>query len=194
MFTHALKYFSTVSGIRCFLSLPDTGDVRLSLNGKTYQNNSLVALKDIGEVNNSLLCLTGNTACCSRAQVPGRGILGDWFYPNGTRVPNTIIGLTRLYYGQPIIWEFYRNRGPSVVRLHRRRGGVTGIYRCVIPDTAGVDQTLYIGVYTASTGKPLVSHLAYYILTCVCESYNKEVSWYVDIYSCSVNQDPIPVA
>ena len=48
-----------------------------------------------------------------------------------------------------------------MVRLHRRRGGVTGIYCCEIPDAAGVDQTLYIGVYTAGTGKPLVSHLAY---------------------------------
>ena len=50
-------------------------------------------------------------------------------------------------------WEFYRNRGPSVVRLNKRRGGVDGIYRCVIPDAAGVDQTIYIGVYTASTGE-----------------------------------------
>ena len=148
-----------------FSSFPDADEgVRFLLNGKTYQNNSLVALKDIGEVNNSLLCLTNNTMCCARDQVPGRGILGDWFYPNGTRVPNTIVRLTSLYYGQFIIWEFYRNRGPSVVRLHRRRGGVTGIYSCVIPDAAGVYQTLYIGVYTASTGKPLVSHLAYYPL------------------------------
>ena len=52
-----------------------------------------------------------------------------------------------------MMWEFYRNRGPSVVRLHRRRGGITGIYRCVIPDAASVDQAMYIGLYTADTGE-----------------------------------------
>ena len=53
----------------------------------------------------------------------------------------------------PIVWDFYRNRGPSVVRMHRRRGGVTGIYRCVIPDATGVNQTMYIGLYTGNTGE-----------------------------------------
>ena len=118
-----------------------------------YQNNSLVALRDIGEGDDALLCLTNNIMCCARAQVPGGGILGNWLYPNETRVVNA---------GER--WEFYRNRGQSVVRLHRRRGGVTGIYRCVIPDTAGVDQTLYIGVYTASTGKPLVFGKSFILL------------------------------
>ena len=40
-----------------------------------------------------------------------------------------------------------------MVRMNRRRGGVNGIYRCEIPDTAGVNQTIYIGVYTADTGE-----------------------------------------
>ena len=115
------------------------GDVRLSLRGTTYQNNSLVALEDIGEDNNALLCLTDNIACCGRDQSPGRGILGNWFYPNRSKVVNN---------GD--MWEFYRNRDQSVVRLNRRRGGEEGIYRCVIPDMAGVNQTIYIGVY----GKP----------------------------------------
>ena len=107
-----------------FSPFPDAGDFRFLLNGKTYQNNSLVALKDVGESNSALLCLTNNIRCCSRAQVPGRGILGDWFYPNGTTVPNMgglFVRLTSLYYGRFIKWEFYRNRGQSVVRLHRRR-------------------------------------------------------------------------
>jgi len=80
--------------------------------------------------------------CCGRDQSPGREVLGDWYYPNGTGVANG---------GQQL--EFYRNRGPSVVRLHRRRGGVTGIYRCKIPDAAGVNQIMYIGLYTADTGE-----------------------------------------
>ena len=80
--------------------------------------------------------------CCGRDQSPGREILGDWYYPNGIGVANS-----------GIQWDFFRNRGPSVVRMHRRRGGVAGIYRCVIPDATGVDQTMYIGVYTAGTGE-----------------------------------------
>ena len=69
-------------------------------------------------------------------------VLGDWYYPNGTGVANN---------GE--MWKFYRDRGPSVVRLNKRRGGEDGIYHCEIPDTAGVNQTIYIGVYTAGSGK-----------------------------------------
>ena len=112
------------------------------MNGAVLPNHGLILLDNIGESSNSLLCLTDNTACCSRAQVPGGDILGDWYYPNGTGVANS---------GE--MWDFYRNRGPSVVLLHRRRGGVTGIYRCVIPDATGVNQTMFIGAYTASTGE-----------------------------------------
>ena len=124
----------------------DAADVRFSLRGTTYQTNSLVTLDNIGEDSNALLCVTNNTKCCARAQVPGKGILGDWFFPNGEKVPNSILD-------NGTVANIYRNRGPSVVRLHRRRGGVPGIYRCEIPDTSGVNQNIYIGVYTASTGE-----------------------------------------
>ena len=128
--------------------------MKFSLNGTTYQNNSLVTLEDIGEGYDALLCMTDNTACCARAQSPGGGILGDWYYPNGTEVGNYVAG----YYNNEL-WEFYRNRGPSVVRLNRRRGGVTGIYSCEIPDAAGVDQTITIGVYDARSGELYILHL-----------------------------------
>ena len=118
------------------------GDVRFSLKNVMHQNNGLVTLEDIGEGDDALLCITDNTACCGRAQSPGGVVLGDWYYPNRTIVPNNGDG-----------WNFYRNRGSSVVRLNKRGEGVTGIYHCVIPDTVGADQTIYIGVYTASTGE-----------------------------------------
>ena len=104
-------------------------------------------LEDIGEGNNELLCITDNTACCSRAESPGMAVLGDWSFPNGTVVPNEIITADGLR------WDFYRLRGASRVRLLRRRGGVDGIYRCDIPDNSDVFQTIYIGIYSASTGK-----------------------------------------
>ena len=40
-----------------------------------------------------------------------------------------------------------------MVRLSRRRGGEEGIYSCEIPDAMNVMQTIYIEVYSASTGE-----------------------------------------
>ena len=129
----------------CTSYFPGAG-VRFSLNSTTYQNNSLVTLEDIGEWDDALLCVTDNIACCARAQSPVGVVLGDWYYSNGTGVANAFVAFD-------IQWDFYRNRGQSVVRMNRRRGGVNGIYRCEIPDTTGVGQTIYIGVYTAGNGE-----------------------------------------
>ena len=117
----------------CITGISDAADVRFSLNGTTYQNNSLVTLEDIGEGDDALLCMT---------DLNGWYIRGNWFFPNGTRVPSN-----------GAQWDIYRTTGWMVKVLHRRRGGVDGIYHCEIPDTAGVDQTIYIGVYTVSTGE-----------------------------------------
>ena len=109
-----------------------------------------MSLEDIGDNDTlALLCVTDLAACCRSPE--SSGPIGDWFYPNGTAVPNFSFEIN----DQPplMMWELYRNRGPSVVRMIRRRGGESGIYRCVIPDTTGVNQNIYIGVYTASTGE-----------------------------------------
>ena len=121
-----------------------TGDVWFSFRNRTYQNNSIVILKDIGEGDDALFCMTNQTACCQRSYTSGMKstAIGNWFFPNGTRVPSS---------GDN--WDFHRTRGQMVVRLQRRRGGEEGIYRCVIPDTMNVTQTIYIGVYSASTGE-----------------------------------------
>ena len=118
-------------------------DVWFSLNGTTYQNNSCVALEDIGDGDDALLCVTNLTACCRPPYTGVNGsVIGNWFFPNGTRVPSV---------GKQ--WDFNRKRGQMVVRLNRQRGGVEGIYRCVIPDSMNVNRSIYIGVYSASTGK-----------------------------------------
>ena len=112
-----------------------------------------MTLENIGENRNALLCLTNLTYCCRTFDTYHHRPLGDWFFPNGTAVPNTIIDIIN---GVDIIWKFYRNRGPRVVRMLRREGGVDGIYRCEIPVSFGppiVYQNIYIGVYTASTGE-----------------------------------------
>ena len=50
-----------------------------------------------------------------------------------------------------------------MVRMHRRRGGVTGIYSCKVPDDNAEVQVLYVGVYTNNTGK-----LTFILWLCGC--------------------------
>ena len=129
------------------------GDVWFSLDGTVYQNNSNVILEDIGEGEDALLCVTNQTACCrpSRSGVV-RHSLGNWFFPNGTRVPS-----------EDKMWDFYRNRGQMMVHMNRRRGGVEGIYHCKIPNTLGfTHQTIYIEVYSTSTGEWVMYTLVMY--------------------------------
>jgi len=124
-------------------SFPGAGDVWFSLSGTPYQNNSIVILEEIGEGSDALLCITNLTICCHHDNTGGSA-LGHWFFPNGTRVPSPFLGEE---------WDLYRTRGQVVVRLNRRRGGVEGIYRCEIPVAMNFTQTIYIGVYSASTGE-----------------------------------------
>ena len=99
-----------------------------------------MTLKEIGEGDDALFCMTNYTACCQHG-VMGPA-LGNWFFPNGSRVPN--LGSQTL---------FFRSRGKIAVHLQHKRGGAEGIYRCEIPDAMNVTQTIYIGVYSANTGE-----------------------------------------
>ena len=110
------------------------------LGGARVPNHGFVGRGDLsGPTDNPLLCVTpDNITCCSTVETGGAP-LGNWYFPNGTEVPPDSTG-----------WLFYCTRGPGVVRLHRRTGGMSGIYHCVIPDQSGVNQTLYVGLYTIS--------------------------------------------
>ena len=124
-------------------SFPGTGDITFSLRNTIYQNNSLVTLEDIGVEGGALLCITDLTTCCRPPYTGTEGTaLGNWFFPNGTRVPS-----------QEYQWDFYRDRKQMVVQMNRRRGGKEGVYCCEIPDSMNVTRTIYIGVYTANSGK-----------------------------------------
>ena len=104
-----------------------------------------MTLEDIGESDDALLCITNQTACCRCPYTGEMGPdMGNWFFPNKTRVYN---------HGEGTDVDFYRTRGQMVVLMQRIRGGVDGIYRCDIPDAMNVSQTIYIGVYSASTGE-----------------------------------------
>ena len=91
---------------------------------------------DMNDINDALWCQSANN---------GNNI-GVWYYPNGTEVP--------LFDG-----EFGNSSAPSPVYSKRfsgqialaRRGGLSGyegLYKCIIPDGNGVNQTLVVGAYT----------------------------------------------
>ena len=119
-------------------------------------------LEDIGEGDDALLCITNQTACCRLPYTGEMGppALGNWFFPNGTRVPSASGGEQ----------DIYRTRDQMEVSMHHRRGGVEGIYRCEIPDAMNVIRTIYIGVYSASTGEWLCS-----VLNCSFKSWKSQL-------------------
>ena len=108
--------------------------LKFLLRNQTYLNNSLVALNDIGEGDNALLCMTDKPDCCKPTNGP---LQGEFYNPNNT--------LVRTRAGGDAL---YRNRGPQVVRLNRRNNVLspTGIYRCEIPDSSGRIRNIYINV------------------------------------------------
>ena len=125
----------------CISSFPGASDVWFSLKGTTYQNNSIVTLEEIGEGGNALVCMTNYTDCCQSPYTGNKGnAIGNWYF--GSRVPSSESQSS-----------FYRTRSQMVIRMNHRKAGVEGIYRCVIPDAMNVTQTIYVGVYSASTGE-----------------------------------------
>ena len=108
------------------------------MNGAIIPNHGFVLLDNIGESNKGLLCLTDLPTCCRHPVV---GAAGNWYFPNGTRVPSS---------GDQ--WDFHRTRGQMMVLLHRRRHGATGIYHCDVPGQTK-NHNLYVGVYTANSGR-----------------------------------------
>ena len=112
-------------------------DIAFQLSGVFYANNSNVFIGGIGEEDDALLCLTDATQCCRGSDNPS-GALGEWYFPDGTLVPD----------GQDASRDIFRNRGPSVVRLNHRNNAQspTGVYRCEIPDVSGTNQNIFVGV------------------------------------------------
>ena len=106
-----------------------------------YTNNSVVNITDIGTGSAALICTTTLPGCCLSTDG------SHWYFPNGSQVQRT--GTT-----------YYRTRTdshispPGTVRLHRISGATTtGVFHCDILDTSGYLQSIYVGIYTATTGE-----------------------------------------
>ena len=116
-----------------------TTGIGLTLNNVNYTNNSVVTITDIGTDSAALICTTTNPRCC--LSIDG----SHWYFPDGSRVQRT--GTT--YYRTRTI-----SHGGGTVRLHRNPGATTtGVFHCDIPDGSGDLQSLYVGIYTATTGE-----------------------------------------
>ena len=118
--------------------------IGLTLNNVQYTNNSVVNITDIGTGSAALLCITTYRPCCFSGPPPGT----HWYFPDGSRVERN--GAT-FYRTRASTWYY---RGPGTVILHRNPGTTTtGIFRCEILDANGDFQSVYVGVYTATTGE-----------------------------------------
>ena len=107
--------------------------------GDVLVNNSFIVRgnpTNIGEGHNdSLHCVTDNSDCCTNGQ-------GNWYDETGGEVQQGSDGDSNLYV----------TRGDGVVYLNRRTGGSSGMWRCDIPDSNGVQQSIYIYLGTPRTG------------------------------------------
>ena len=84
---------------------------------------------------NRLLCLTNDTDCCTGAQGT---VSGAWFFPNGTSLPTA----AALGGGT----GFGRDRGQSVVRLHRFNSPPErGRFSCIL-----LRDTIYVNIRKTS--------------------------------------------
>ena len=107
--------------------------VHIELNEVDYGSDGIVNITDIGEGDSgSLLCVTNNTNCC---KTPA---MGEWYFPNN-------MSAVRIKGKGD---SFYRDRGPSVVRLHRKHNATmpTGSFCCEAPDANEVIQRVCITI------------------------------------------------
>ena len=122
-------------------------DVSLTLNGDYIPNHGYVVISDIGSTDGTALICNTNRRVTLQSGNSG----GNWFAPNGARV-------TGIYETTAIVPGFGRNRGPMMVRLHRRTasdppsGPSEGIYYCVVEDDTFTEQTVYVGLYNSGGG------------------------------------------
>ena len=118
--------------------------IGLTLNSVQYTNNSVVNITDIGTDSAALLCTSSRPGCCLSSDG------SQWYFPNGSTVQRTE---TLPYYRRRTIYSgFFSSTG--TVRLNRNPGATTtGVFHCDILDGSGDLQSLYVGIYTTSTGE-----------------------------------------
>ena len=117
--------------------------------GQTLANHSYVDISQVGTDSDAVYCHTDLSTCCRGTQGVHRG---DWYFPNGTRLPFPNAG------------DIFEYRQAQRVELRRinNANGPTGIYRCDISTNAvhhstdiSVRVSVYVGLYTSTGGELL---------------------------------------
>ena len=112
----------------------------ITFMGNNMPNHSYVDLTTVGiDLNyaDAVQCHTDLITCCSSSQGPDHG---DWYFPNGNRLPFSGFG------------NVYEGRSDRLVGLRYRGSlGTSGIYRCDIETNAvnniSGNETVYVGLY-----------------------------------------------
>ena len=121
--------------------------IGLTLDNVQYTNNSVVTITDIGTGSAALRCTTTYIPCCFSGPPPGN----HWYFPNGSQVERFD---TLPYYRTRIDGNPWRTSEPGTVLLHRNpEGNTTGVFHCEIRDASGDFESIYVGIYTATTGE-----------------------------------------
>ena len=131
-----LLHFALIVVVHCQTSYPqfEFGDTVLTNNSYIFRGGIGVGEDD------SLRCVIDYLDCCAGS---GAGSdVGNWFDRDGNEVHQGADGATDLYV----------TRGEGVVYLNRITGGVSGMWRCDIPDSDGMMQSIYIYLGTPTTG------------------------------------------
>ena len=122
---------------------------RFEFGSDVFVNNSYVIRGAVGEGNDALKCVTDNAGCCTNPDV------GNWTDESGGAVHQGASGATTIYV----------TRGGGVVSYNRIIGGLSGMWRCDIPDSSGVMQSIYIYTGLSTSGE------FSYLLCCNCVVY-----------------------
>ena len=125
------------------------------LRGRRYFENGLVDVEDIAESDGALLCLTTHAQCCSSMFTSSMMGIGEWYYPNDTKVP--------VRASDSIM---YRNRWNGTVRLNKRsvsESDLQGIFTCVIPDSQERIRNFSIGIFPRNRGDLYIRSKLYII-------------------------------
>ena len=108
----------------------------------TLKNNSYIPLASIFDGDRALKCVTDSVNCCIDSDV------GNWRDERGRAV----------HQGEDEATCLYVTRGQGVISLNRKSDCIpdtSGLWRCDIPDSSEVMQSLYIYISNDNTsGKP----------------------------------------
>jgi len=147
--------------------------VNLTLNSMTLENNSIVTMRDIGNDSEALVCSTSYTPCCTSANNETQ-----WYFPNGSQVLNN----------PALPYQRNRRRFPGRVLLNRNsESTIMGIFHCDVPDANDTLQSLYVGIYTSTTGESCTRSECLVICKEISSTPDKESIFQVFVYTLKYN-------